>query len=174
MKNIILLLIISLLFLCSCANSKNNEEEKNKFIETTNTENNEIIESDTSENFPSYEEIKEKYPDKTVIVWIIEGTGWDYECPFRTMEINEYLNNNGYDLAVCFEPIMYSTEAYYTDIVENMINNSEQVDIIYSSFTNVGEAGNNAYHKDVYNGFFEPLDEYFETDIGKKLYNIML
>ena len=44
---------------------------------------------------------------------------------------------------------------------------------MYSSFTTIDESGNNAYHKYIYNGIFEPLNKYFDTDLGKKLYEIM-
>ena len=40
-------------------------------------------------NFPSCEEVQSEYPDKTVIVWLIQETGWDRNYPFRTREVNE-------------------------------------------------------------------------------------
>ncbi|MCM1061553.1 MAG: ABC transporter substrate-binding protein [Eubacterium sp.] len=171
----IVVIIISLLNLCSC--SKNNDIES---AETLSFGEN-INWIDTSENqstpdpYPSYKEIQEKYPDKVVLMWVFEGTGYDYEAPVRVNKINEYLNEQGYDFAVCFYPIDYSVngEYYYTDRVVEMIENGGQVDIIYTSFTTVGEAGNNAYHKYIYNGLFEPLDEYFKTETGKKLYDLM-
>lgn len=100
---------------------------------------------------------------------------YDYKAPVRVSEINEYLDEQGYDFVLCIYPIKHSmdNDYYYTDRVIEMVENGEQADIIYTSFTNVGEAGNNAYHKYIYNGLFEPLDEYFKTDIGKKLYDIM-
>lgn len=171
----IMIIIISLLNLCSC--SKDDDIEKTEvtsaneninWIDTSENQN-------TSEQYLSYKEIQDKYPDKTVLVWVFEGTGYDYEAPVKVNEINEYLNEQGYNFAVCFYPIKYSmdNEYFYTDRVVEMIENGEQVDIIYTSFTNSGESGNNAYHKYIYNGLFDPLDEYFKTEIGEKLYNIM-
>lgn len=168
----IIIIIISFLNLCSC--SKDNiieNAETTPLGETINWVNSSI--NKTSEQYPSYDKIQNIYPDKTVLVWMMEGTGYDYEAPVRVNEINKYLDEHGYDFVVCFYPIMYSSEKVYTECVIEMVENGEQIDIIYTSFTHSGEAGNNAYHKDVYNGLFEPLDEYFKTDIGKKLYNIM-
>ena len=171
----IVVMIISLFNLCSC--SKDNDIES---IDTSSFGGNLnwIVTNenqDTSEQYPSYDEIKDKYPDKTVLVWVMEGSMYDYEAPVRVNEINEYLDGHGYDFVLCIYPIKYSmdNDYYYTDRVIEMIEKGEQVDIIYTSFTNQGEAGNNAYHKDIYNGLFEPLDEYFKTEIGEKLYNIM-
>lgn len=171
----IMIIIISLFNLCSCSkyNSIESSEDSSfdgniNWINTNENQN-------TSEQYPTYKEIQEKYPNKTVLVWVFEGTGYDYSYPIRVNEINEYLNEHGYDIAVCFYPIDYSMDGqyYYTDRVLEMVKNGEQADIVYTSFTTVGESGNNAYHKDIYNGLFEPLDEYFKTEAGKKLYNIM-
>ena len=162
--------------LCSCTN---NMSAQNSSSSTSNTIDITIEETEKTgyQNFPSYEEIKAKYSDKTVLVWVIEETGYERNYPFRTNEINEYLDENGYDFAVCFHPIRaLQTEErndFYTEYVEKMAINGENVDIIYSSFTYIEEAGSNAYHKYVYNGLFEPLDDYFKTEVGQTLYNLM-
>lgn len=163
--------------LCSCMDKISESTQS----ETSSTTAIGIIMESTEQSeyqsFPSYDEIKAQYSDKTVLVWVIEETGYERNYPFRTNEINEYLDENGYDFAVCFYPIkaMKTDEKndFYTKYVEEMAVNGENVDIIYSSFTYIEEAGNNAYHKYVYNGLFEPLDEYFNTDVGQTLYNIM-
>lgn len=130
-----------------------------------------------TKNFPTAAKLKEKYPDKTVLVWTIEETGYERNYPFRTAEVNEYLDSLGLDYRVCFYPIRAMQKEdmsdLYTSYVTEMIERGEQVDIVYSSFTALTEAGNNAYHKYIYNGIFEPLDKYFETEAGKKLYDIM-
>ncbi|MDE6724051.1 MAG: hypothetical protein K2J79_00445 [Ruminiclostridium sp.] len=128
-------------------------------------------------NFPSLEEVQEKYPDKTVLVWVIQETGYERNYPFRTKEVNEYLDSQGNDFAVCFYPIEAlvtdKQNDFYTDYVKDMVKRGEQADIIYSSYTYIEEGGSNAYYKDVYNGLFEPLDKYFDTDIGQRLYDLM-
>ncbi len=128
-------------------------------------------------NFPSLEEVQSEYPDKTVLVWVIEETGYERNYPFRTREINEYLDSQGHDFAVCFYPICALQKEeqtdFYTTYVDEMVKEGKQVDIIYSSFTYIEEAGNNAYHKYIYNSLFEPLDKYFDTETGRKLYEIM-
>ncbi len=161
---------------CSCA-SQPKEDSNDMF---TGTESEIIWENEESiqlQSFPSYDVVKEQYDDKTVLVWTIEETGYERNYPFRTKEINEYLDEMGYDFVVCFYPIKAlqtnQKNDFYTDYVSDMVQNGEQVDIIYSSFTYIEEAGSNAYHKYIYNGLFESLDNYFETELGKKLYEIM-
>lgn len=130
-----------------------------------------------NKNFPSFEQISEQYPDKTVLVWAIQETLYERNYPFYTYDVNEYLDSLGCNYCVCFYPIRADQSEddtnSYTDKITEMIENGNQVDIVYSSFTSVNESGNNAYHKYIYNGIFEPLNKYFETDLGKKLYEIM-
>lgn len=171
----IMVIIISLLNLCSCSKDNGIEREETSSLSGNLNWVDSNENQGASEQYLSYKKIQEKYPDKTVLVWVFEGTGYDYEAPVRVNEINEYLNEQGYNFVVCFYPIKCTMENdyIYTERVVEMIEKGEQADIIYTSFTNVGEAGNNAYHKYIYNGIFEPLDEYFKTDVGKKLYDIM-
>ena len=174
-----LLLILSLVFClgaCSCLN----RAEKSEPVSTPSASS-EINwnEEDLSKEqyFPTYDEVKELYPDKTVLVWTIEETGYERNYPFRAKEVNEYLDEKGYDFAVCFYPIraLQTDEEndFYATYVESLAKSGEPIDIVYSSFTYIEEAGSNAYHKYIYNGLFEPLDSYFETEIGRKLYEIM-
>jgi len=134
-------------------------------------------EEDYNKNFPTYKQLSEKYPDKTILVWTIQETLYERNYPFYTYEVNEYLDSLGCDYCVCFYPIRADRSEdetkSYTDYVTEMIENGDQVDIVYSSFTSVDEAGNNAFHKYIYNGVFEPLNKYFETELGMKLYENM-
>lgn len=118
-------------------------------------------------NFPSYEEICAEYPDKTVLVWVIRETPYERNLPFRTREINRYLDSINCDCAVCFLPISYTDTAAYPDecisSVEKLIEGGEQVDFI--SFMN--------YEEFVHNGLYIPLDEYLTTDLGKELFDLM-
>lgn len=118
-------------------------------------------------NFPTYDEIRAEYPDKTVLVWVIRETPYERNLPFRTREINRYLDSKNFDYAVCFQPISYVDKAAYPDecvsMVEKLIENSNQIDII--SFMN--------YEEFVHDGLYIPIDEYFTTDSGKELFNLM-
>lgn len=178
----ILTIFLFVLYSSACSNqSGQNAIETNAEIESEPpTENNIIVENQFPQleiNFPTLEEVQEEYPEKTVLVWVIEETGYERNNPFRTREINQYLASKGHDFAVCFYPIRAFENSeqtdYYTTHVEDMVKQGEQADIIYSSFTYIEEAGNNAYHKYVYNGLFEPLERYLDTEVGKKLYALM-
>lgn len=117
------------------------------------------------ENFPSYEEVQEKYPDKTVLVWVIDETGYEHHAPFHTDKVNEYLDEQGCEFAVCFKPVDYefTGERYPRPMrteIEKLLDNGERIDIISPM-----------NHDDfVFNDLYEPLDEYMETDIGRELY----
>ena len=132
-------------------------------------------------NFPPLEEVQAMYPDKTILVWVIEPVSNDAAFQYRTKEVNEYLDSMGYDFAVSFRAIEpermqeppFTMKTTYMQEVEEAVKNGEQLDIIHSSFSVSGEPGCKSYHKYIYNGLFEPLDEYFKTELGQKLYDIM-
>lgn len=162
--------------LCGCQaqgdSTTSESAETTSVTETTTVSSAENTPSQKELNFPSYEEIQSEYPDKNVLVWVIEETLYERNYPFRTAEVNDYLDEKGYDFAVCFVPIRVE-EQTYTAQVTDMVNSGEQVDIIYASFTTSGEAGSNSYHKYIYNGLFSPLDAFFDTAEGKTLYELM-
>ena len=116
------------------------------------------------ENFPSYEEVQAQYPDKTVLVWVIDDTMYEHFAPFPTAELNEYLDKNGYDIAVCFKPVYEDSDMHFPDPmlieIKKLLDAGERIDII-SPMMN--------YSSYVYDGMYEPLDEYLETDIGRGL-----
>lgn len=174
-KSILCFCTLSVL-LCGCQPQSDSiasePAETTSVTETTTVLSVENTPSQKELNFPSYEQIRSEYPDKTVLVWVIEETLYERNYPFRTVEINTYLDEKGFDFAVCFVPIC-GDEQTYTAQVTDMINAGEQVDIIYASFTTSGEAGSNSYHKYIYNGLFAPLDPYFDTAEGKILYELM-
>lgn len=117
-----------------------------------------------SDTLPTYEQVQAEYPDKTVIVWMVQ-----YVRSVRVKEINRYLDDNGYNFAVCFKAISpYESDSKmfpdtYASHIKTMVNDGEQIDII--SPLN--------YKDYVFDGLYTPLDEYFETETGKKLYDIM-
>lgn len=139
----------------------------------------EAVESENSlhsyydENFPSYETIQSEYPDKTVLTWIFDSTIYENLMPFRTEEINEYLDSSGCDFAVCFQPVTVESDAYYVDVVEKMTESGEQIDIIHVEGVFLDEGMTYPYHNYVQRGLLEPLDKYFETELGKQLYDLM-
>lgn len=159
-----IMLIISL---CAC-----NSEPSESDISQTSAPQTDSVSSDIEQeisqydiNFPSYEELAKEYPDKTVLVWSIPKTFYDAIMPFRTREINEYLDMKGCDFAVCFEPIKYDAAQSYPDSYVNAIteykNSGKRLDII--SAMNYGEL--------VYNGLYTPLDEYLKNENGEVLYS---
>ena len=188
--SMLLSLLFVLLAACSAADNADNNEPSQPSPETevssvttsssTQEHNVEVIEAPTNyfdENFPSYDDIQAQYPDKTVLVWVFEGTMWEQLTPLRSKEINEYLDSLGCDFAVCFTPVWCSAtndkNAYYNDCVEEMVADEERIDLIYVLMKSAEEGIPNVYHNSVHRGLFVPLDEYFETEAGRKLYDVM-
>lgn len=126
-----------------------------------------------TKNSPALEEIKEKYPDKTVIVWVLPDFAED-ELSING-EVNDYLDSLGKDYAVYFKLLKYtSADGDYIDLVKKRVSDGEPVDILYSAEITEDSAMTFSYHSYVLDGLFEPLDEYFaNTEIGRKLYNQM-
>ncbi len=118
------------------------------------------------ENFPSYDEIQEEYPDKTVLVWAIAETLYESSTPFHTRKVNEYLDELGCEFAVCFDPVKryeYTTEMYPDQMlteIKKRLDAGEHIDIISPM----------NYDEFVLDDLYEPLDKYMETDIGRELY----
>lgn len=117
------------------------------------------------ENFPPYEEVQAKYPDKTVLVWAITETGYERHAPFPSAKMNEYLDEHGCEFAVCFKPVYSAADERFpypmlTEVKE-LLDNGEHIDIISPM----------NYDEFVFVGLYEPLDEYLETDIGRELYS---
>lgn len=119
----------------------------------------------TKENFPSYDEVQAEYPGKTVLVWAIDSSMYERCAPFRTREVNEYLDERGCGLAVCFKPVDYE------------FNGNNFPHPCLSAFMDVLDSGEQAdllsphsYDEYVFNGLFERLDGYLETDAGRELY----
>lgn len=116
------------------------------------------------ENFPSYKEIQAQYLDKTVLVWAITG---DHRFPFHAREVNEYLDEQGCEFAVCFTPVEFdfTNELYPRPMIseiKNLLDNGEHIDII--SPINCDEF--------VFDDLYEPLDKYLETESGRELYSV--
>ncbi|MCM1276855.1 MAG: hypothetical protein NC299_16085 [Lachnospiraceae bacterium] len=118
------------------------------------------------DNFPSYEEVQAKYPDKTVLVWTIEETLYERHSPFHVDKVNEYLDEQGCDFAVCFYPLRfdYDIDTMYPDkaltMIKELLDGGERIDIISAM----------NYDEFVFDGMLEQLDGYLETDVGRVLY----
>lgn len=124
-------------------------------------------------NFPALEEVQEKYPDKTVLVWCLPDF---YRTELEVnAKVNDYLDSLGKDYAVYFKLLKYtSADGDYIDLVKKRISDGEPVDILYSAEITEDSAMTFSYHSYVLEGLYEPLDGYFSnTEIGRKLYNQM-
>ena len=130
-------------------------------------------------NFPTYDEIKAQYPDKTVLVWSLEGNMYDNRRNIHTRELNAYLDQQGYDFALCFETAdtLLSEDKYaYIKYIKNKIDSNEPVDIICNSARFVTDSraeGIAPYNAAVYEGIMEPLDTDLEGQSGQELYRLM-
>ncbi len=143
--------------------SDNGDPESYAQTETPQTEDNS---QRSSELFPTYEQVKTEYPDKTVLVWAFEETLYERHAPFYTDKVNEYLDEQGCEFAVCFYPVAveYDFDAMYPNAMlaktKEISNSGERIDIISSI----------NYAEFVFDDLYEPLDEYMKTDIGQELY----
>lgn len=196
-KKILLLLSIAL-FLSSC-NSNGGQNNTDYSLSFSNAQES-VLSSDAEDsifnidgvditdknsdqiylrNFPTYDEIRAEYPDKTVLVWSFEGNMYDKIGNLRTRELNAYLDEQGYDFALCFEAAntMISDEKYaYINYIRDKIDSGEPVDIICNSarfVTNERAEGISPYNAAVYAGIMEPLDTYLKREEGQRLYGLM-
>lgn len=171
MKRIFRFFIITMLMISLSACNETVEPEQTST--GINTAPDTVTDTDDSEeksqlevNFPSYEEVRAEYPGKTVLVWGILETFYDSIAPFRTREVNRYLDSINCDFAVCFLPISYTATTYPDNCalyVEKLIEDGNQIDIV--SFMH--------YEEFVHSGLFIPIDEYLTTDSGRKLFDLM-
>ncbi|MCD7742423.1 MAG: ABC transporter substrate-binding protein [Ruminococcus sp.] len=91
--------------------------------------------------------------------------------------VNDYLDEKGYDFYVDF--ILNSEMDYLTqelnqnfDVYEQMIENGEQIDIVNTGYSNVNFGGyDDTFNLFVENGYLEPLNDYFESELGQAFYN---
>ncbi len=89
--------------------------------------------------------------------------------------MNKYLDEKGYDFAVKFihhEEVKIKGDGseereLMRDYYKNALQSGEQIDIISSG---AGFDGAYSYNEFVKNGYFIPLNEYFDSELGKKMY----
>ena len=128
-----------------------------------------------------YENLKNKYPDKTILVWASEQN-IRYEN-----EVNNYLTDNNSEYVICFKNIMEELEdnniindkngnwlTSYSEVFREEIKNSQQVDIVSTEKMYLGYDGFiNTYQYFATQGWLEPIEDYLtNTETGKKFYNI--
>ncbi len=116
-----------------------------------------------------YDECSQKYPGKTILVWLTE---WQ---PKYEQQLNDYLYSNEYDYVVCFKNILdYENGDSYYQIASDMINNGEQIDLIDSFGVMFGqEAISNNYYYYSEHGMFEALDVYLSDNKYSEYFNMM-
>lgn len=111
----VIILSASLLFL-GCSSTHNTKSNSDITLDENKTRKSvpEIIVSSNDEserneiyrtNFPTYSQLSKKYPDKVVLVWLIEETLYERNYSFYTSEVNDYLDTLGYNYCVCFLPM---------------------------------------------------------------------
>lgn len=115
-------------------------------------------------NFPSYDEVQKQYPDKTVIVWAFPEFRYDVKAPFRTREVNAYLDELNCGFAICFEPIACEIGNEFPDTfltaVKEKSASGGKIDIISPM----------NYEEFVFAGLYERLDDYLTSENGRGLY----
>lgn len=134
----------------------------------------EIMTKIKEENFPSESEIRLKYPQKTIITWLLSSNSFfDYMYHFPTNQVNEYLNQQGCNYVICFK-LLEKHDECFLNAVENLKKEGVQFDILSPSYSLSYEEFENNYHRDAISGLLEPLDQYFSnTIIGSAYYDSM-
>lgn len=121
-----------------------------------------------------YEIYKETYPDKEILIWIVDGT-IQYEW-----WLNEYLADNNYEYVICFRPLS-EEQGMRTktdvDMAEELIDSGEYFDILgrVSSFgdEDMCDPISSTYYYFAQQGVYEPLDEYLEMEEYADIKNSM-
>ncbi len=122
-----------------------------------------------------YENIKNTYPDKKILIWA-SNENVRYE-----EEVNKYLNDNKAEYVICFKNICDDKEMYdengwitsYSEIFEKEINDDMTIDIVSTCYAySQYDAFFNTYHHFVDQHWLEPLNDYLTNNsIGQKLLN---
>ncbi len=116
------------------------------------------------------------FENKTKLVWL---TNYSYNVDTAAIqnEVNRLLDERGYDFAVQFVNHAEATGDEFSlmqDVYKQMISDGEQVDIFNSGMGIENIEGINdvtkTYKTCIDNGWFVPLNNYFETELGKEFY----
>lgn len=116
------------------------------------------------------------FENKTKLVWL---TNYSYNVDTAAIqnEVNRLLDERGYDFAVEFVNHNEANDGKFSlmqDIYKQMISDGEQVDIFNSGMGIENVEGTDdvtkTYKTCIDNGWFLPLNDYFETELGKEFY----
>lgn len=145
--------------------SSNNDRSSTTGIAITNV----IINLD-DDDLPDYSDF---FEGKTVINYMSQVTNsWDYEYVWN--EINKYLCDNDYDFIINYIPYDYTKNPL--EVYENYCDSGVNIDIIDTGCGYYDEETNQSFNQTMYKfiekGYLLKLNDMFETDEGKKLYNI--
>lgn len=167
-------MMLSLLLLSSCTNISSTEDDP---IDNSLADFEWVGDSVNyagAGDYVTFNQVQEKYPDKTVLVWQLEmGT-----ADVRTEQVNEYLVSLGKDYVVCFEPMVphFANEEGLTHFegVKSKLQNGGQIDILYTAYTVSGKETGTPYKNFHGEDLLISLDRYLEsTDIGRSLYSLI-
>lgn len=142
-----------------------------------------FVSFDVEADSENYDEV---YKDKIKLVYLTDyATMGNTDSEYIQNQVNKYLDSKGCDFVVEFKnnneygtgetdedgnEIMYPNISVY----EKMLDKNEPVDILCTGAGMDKDFYANGY-MDTFNvcvekGYLEPLDEYFKTELGKKLY----
>lgn len=139
----------------------------NIFYDNELENDNELEDANNIDQGKNNNTISELYPNKTRLVWVTYYTAVREEFHDVHMAFNKLLVDKGYDFVVDFHGI--DEREKYQDKLKELMASGEQVDILDSGF---GYASNTkVYESSVRDGLLEPLDSYFKSETGQKLYN---
>ena len=174
-----ILLLSSAIILSGCNNNNTENDSARDFLNATQKETVISAKEETSlqnENADEHIELskeflEERYPDKTILSYMYaEPQVWNGKTEHRYSDeqmvaVNDYLVENGADYVIYFMPV--ALENMTLEYVLDVINGDNPPDIITSVGCN--DVTDNSSQKMVFNGIYEDLDKYSNTDAYQKL-----
>lgn len=174
-----ILLLSSAIILSGCNNKNTENDSARDFLNATQKETVISAKEETSlqnENADEHIELskeflEERYPDKTILSYMYaEPQVWNGKAEHRYSDeqmvaVNDYLVENGADYVIYFMPV--ALENMTLEYVLDVINGDNPPDIITSVGCN--DVTDNSSQKMVFNGIYEDLDKYSNTDAYQKL-----
>ena len=174
-----ILLLSSAIILSGCNNNNTENDSARDFLNATQKETVISAKEETSlqnENADEHIELskeflEERYPDKTILSYMYaEPQVWNGKTEHRysyeqMVAVNDYLVENGADYVIYFMPV--ALENMTLEYVLDVINGDNPPDIITSVGCN--DVTDNSSQKMVFNGIYEDLDKYSNTDAYQKL-----
>lgn len=181
-KSLKILLLSSAIILSGCNNNNTEKDSVRDFLNEAQKEVKETV-TDTKEEVStvnnnkdeqsrlSKEFLEERYPGKTILSYMYaEPQAWNDNVEHRYSDeqmvaVNDYLVENGADYVIYFMPV--TLENMTLEYVLDVINGDNPPDIITSVGCN--DVTDNSSQKMVFNGIYEDLDKYSNTDAYQKL-----